>query len=191
MGLGNPGPTYSFTYHNLGYIFLDFFSEKLHIKFSPGRGPYYIANKKGLFLLKPTTYMNLSGVAIVEFLTRENNIEPENIIVIHDDLDMPKFSVKLKFGGSSGGHRGIESIIYHLKTENFWRLKLGISKPHNISPREYVLSKIPQNEIKRYALLFEDMSNILQNIGIKDIETLQQGINTLRKKYVVSEEKEG
>ncbi len=190
VGLGNPGPTYFNTYHNLGFIFLDFFAEKSGFCFRPGRGRYYIAEKNGITLLKPTTFMNLSGEAIIEFFERETFIQPENIIVVHDDLDMPKFSVKLKFGGSSGGHRGIESVIYHLETEDFWRLKIGISKPYNTSPKDYVLSKIPQNEIERYFLLFEDMSNILQNIGIKEIRSLQQDINTLRKKYVVIEEKE-
>ncbi len=190
MGLGNPGPTYFNTYHNLGFLFLDFFAQKFNFNFIPGKGRYYIAKKNRIILLKPTTFMNLSGEALIEFFERELYIESENIIVVHDDLDMPKFSVKLKFSGSSGGHRGIESIIYHLETEDFWRLKIGIGKPDNTPPRDYVLSEIPQDELKRYYLLFEDMSNILQNIGIKDMKNLQGDINALRKKYAVIEKEE-
>ena len=129
--------------------------------------------------------MNLSGEGVLDFLEKEAYIMPEHIIVIHDDMDMPKYSVKLKLGGSSGGHKGIESIIYHLETEEFWRLKIGISKPSDMPPKDYVLSVIPEVEQKRYLLLFEDMSYILQNIGVKDIQIIQQEINTIRKKYVV------
>lgn len=185
VGLGNPHPTYFYTYHNIGFLFIDFFAKRLNLKFNPGKGRYYYAKDEIIYLLKPTTYMNLSGEGILEFLDRETKILSENIIVVHDDLDMPKFSVKMKFGGSSGGHKGIESIIYNLETENFWRIKIGISKPNNIPPKEYVLSIIPHEELNRFSQLFEDMSLILQNIGMKDIKLIQQEINAIRKKYVV------
>lgn len=190
VGLGNPSPTYFNTYHNLGFTFLDYCAKKNGIKLIPGKGRYYTGKKNQLLLLKPLTYMNLSGEALIDFFEREMVIQNENIIVVHDDLDMPKFSVKLKFDGSSGGHKGIESIIYHIKTENFWRLKLGISKPQNYSPKNYVLSRIPEEEMVRYFKLFEDMCAILQNIGIKDIKIIQQEINALRKKYVVFKKEE-
>ena len=184
MGLGNPGPAYSHTFHNLGFLFLDFHTRRLGVNFSPGKGKFYIASYNEIYFLKPTTFMNLSGIAIKEFYEKYFEFPYKNLIVVHDDLDMPKFSVKMKFGGSSGGHRGIESIIYNIESEEFWRLKIGIGKPQNMSPRDYVLSHIPEDELKVYLQLFEDMSNILQNIEVKDFHIIQGEINALRKKYV-------
>ncbi len=190
VGLGNPGPTYSLTYHNLGFIFIDLFTRKLNVSFAPGKGQFYIAHKKNLYFIKPTTYMNLSGIAIEEFFERYIEIPEDNIIVVHDDLDLPKFSVKMRFGGSSAGHKGIESIIYSLESEDFWRIKIGIGRVRNIPPKEYVLSRIDDDSLSVYLQLFEDMSNILQNIEVKNIDDLQGEINALRKKYVESEKEE-
>ncbi len=184
MGLGNPGPTYSLTFHNLGFLFLDYHTKKLGLKFKPGKGHFYIATTTNIYFLKPTTFMNLSGIAVKEFYEKYTHISFENLLVIHDDLDLPKFSVKMKFGGSSGGHRGVESIIYALENEDFWRIKIGIGRPKGIEPKEYVLSSIPENELKIYLQLFEDMSEILQNIQVKDLYRIQSEINSLRKKYV-------
>lgn len=148
VGLGNPGKSYSKTRHNIGFMVIDALSSKYSFplkdkskNFICGRG---CINGKDIILLKPLTLMNRSGIAVKEALRKYTNIE--NLIVIHDDLDLATGILRIKKNGSAGGHRGIESVIGVIGTKDFLRLKLGISRSDRISSEEYVLSPFDKHE---------------------------------------------
>ena len=156
VGLGNPGREYENTRHNIGFHYLDLFAKNLgntsyQNKFN-GDYQKIKLNEEDVILLKPLSYMNLSGEVVSKFVTYYK-IKSEDILVIHDDLDMPVGRIKLKENGSSGGHNGIKNIILHLGTEKFKRLKVGISKNSNIETKDYVLGKFSKEDIEEYKSL--------------------------------------
>lgn len=126
VGLGNPGPRYSRTRHNLGFLVLDELVRRAGGKFSPARQAES-ARLGSTLLLKPLTYMNNSGLAIQAALAR-HGVRPEELLVVHDDLDLDLGRLRLRFGGSSGGQRGVQDTLSRIG-KDFWRLKLGISAP--------------------------------------------------------------
>lgn len=137
VGLGNPGNEYENTRHNIGFIFIDVLAEYLNV------------SEVGLRLAKPQTFMNKSGTA-VSALSKYYKAKSENILVIHDDIDILWGRYKFSFGRSSAGHQGVESIIKALKTKNFWRLRIGIQptvKRHT-SADKIILKKFTSAEIK-------------------------------------------
>ena len=130
VGLGNPGKEYEYTRHNVGFIFINEITEKFGVKkFNLNKKVFSAVanfkNKHEIFLAKPQTFMNKSGTAVAA-LVKFFKIKPENILIVHDDIDILWGSFKFSFGRSSAGHRGVESVIKALKTKNFWRLRLGI-----------------------------------------------------------------
>jgi len=149
VGLGNPGKQYEFTRHNIGFLALDYLSEQLQspinqAKFKGllGEGKY---KNERVLLLKPMTYMNLSGESIREVMDFYK-IEIQDVLVIYDDLDLPNGSLKLRYKGGSGGHNGIKSIIHHLKTEEFKRIRMGIGRPEHGDIVSYVLGRFNKVE---------------------------------------------
>jgi PTH1 family peptidyl-tRNA hydrolase len=145
IGLGNPGQQYEQTRHNVGFRTVDLLAEKNGWKWSERRGKAILASGmfglKKLVLAKPLTFMNLSGESVAE-LARWHKVEPEDILVIYDDLDLPTGKVRLRAKGSAGGHNGIKDIIAKLHTSDFPRLRVGIGRPQNsrMEGRDYVLS---------------------------------------------------
>ena len=148
VGLGNPGKEYENTRHNVGFIVLDNYLK--NETWSKDKDCYYKIinhnNEKVLFL-KPTTYMNLSGNAVLR-IANYYKIDPFDILVIHDDLDLKIGNFKLKFDSTAGGHNGIKSIIQNLNTTKFSRLKIGIGSDNNYDSRSYVLNKLSTKEIE-------------------------------------------
>lgn len=149
VGLGNPGKEYLKTWHNIGFLALDqiassfnFEKFKLEKKFQAEIATGEIANQK-IILAKPQTYMNNSGLA-VGALAKYYKIKLEDIIVIHDDIDLPLGRIKIVNDSSAGGHNGIKSIIQYLKTQQFTRIRIGVSTPkkEKIGSADYVLTKI-------------------------------------------------
>lgn len=146
VGLGNPGKRYALTRHNVGYMVLAQLSHRFSLSFSD-QGFAFTAQglvsgrESGVpvLLVRPVTFMNLSGQAVSAVL-REHSIDPLNLLVIHDDMDLPFGKIRLKRRGKSGGHKGIESIIAHLGTGDFARLKIGVGRPEDgVDPADYVL----------------------------------------------------
>lgn len=155
FGLGNIGKEYRYTRHNLGHLFVDYFAQELNLDFRSGKGDYIYAQRDPFILVKNATFMNISGVAVKKFVDDfEIDIEKE-LFLCHDDLDMLPFNVKIKFNGGSGGHRGIESCVYYLGTEKFYRVKFGIGKPTDTDSKDYVLSQLTDNELKVYQESFK------------------------------------
>ncbi|WP_024983375.1 aminoacyl-tRNA hydrolase [Brevibacillus borstelensis] len=143
VGLGNPGKKYEDTRHNAGFIAIDKINDKWGIpvvqnKFRALIGEGRIEGEKVL-LVKPQTYMNLSGESIAEIL-KFYKLTPEDVVVIYDDLDLPPGQLRLREKGSAGGHNGIKSLILHMGTQEFKRIKIGIGRPEpGRSVSDYVL----------------------------------------------------
>ncbi|GAQ95237.1 peptidyl-tRNA hydrolase, PTH1 family [Thermodesulfovibrio aggregans] len=150
VGLGNPGKKYANTRHNVGFMIVDEVARKLNVDFKE-KEDYFIAeakiNDEDIAIIKPTTYMNLSGRAVKKFIN-EKILQslPMSLIVVHDDLDLPLGKIKIKRNGSSGGHRGVQSIIESIGTKDFIRVKLGIGKDPAEEISDYVLSPFKREE---------------------------------------------
>lgn len=152
IGLGNPEKKYARTRHNAGFLAMDFLAKEskwLETKKLKSSIAETELNGQKIILAKPQTYMNNSGLAVAA-LVKKYNLPAENIIVVYDELDLPFENIRVKLGGSSAGHNGIKSIIEHLGTDKFWRLRIGISNnDREIIPAEkFVLSKFSQEELK-------------------------------------------
>jgi PTH1 family peptidyl-tRNA hydrolase len=150
IGLGNPGSRYADTRHNIGWMVLDAVALQLRTGFKAGRGEYYeaVGRWRGteVHLVKPTTFMNLSGIAARQVLER-HRLEPEELLAIVDEIQFPTGRVQLKPGGSDGGHNGLESLVEQIGTESFPRLRCGIgSNFERGAMAEYVLSPFPSEE---------------------------------------------
>jgi len=159
VGLGNPGREYAWTRHNLGWQVAACLSEQWRIPLSKksldavwGQGR---VGGETVILAQPTTFMNLSGQA-VSLLLSYFKLSPADLVVVHDDLDVPLWRIKISERGGPGGHRGILSIISQLQTEEFLRVKLGIGRPPPQMPTEnHVLSHFPAAEAENVAQLIE------------------------------------
>ena len=149
VGLGNPGPKYQGTRHNAGFMVLDRLAETIRV--SVDRTKFGSLYGEGswpgdrLVLLKPQTFMNLSGRAVAD-AARFYKVPPEDIVVLHDELDLPFGQIRLKEGGGHGGHNGLRSIIAELGSAEFLRLRIGIGRPDKGSAEKYVLSPFTPEE---------------------------------------------
>lgn len=170
-GLGNPSKEHEDSYHNVGFIALDFLTKRLLAKkFKTNKKlPFLCFKKNSLILIKPSTFMNESGKAI-SAAANFFKIKPEEILIIHDDSDIYLGNFKLSFNRGSAGHRGVESIIKHLGGKNFWRLRIGIRS--KASQREkagqFVLSKIKKDEKRKiYSALLKasgEIENLIEKL---------------------------
>lgn len=169
-GLGNIGPEYALTRHNMGFMILDSWAQESGIVFSPGRyGSTAQMSYKGrkIYLLKPSTYMNLSGNA-VRYWQRKYKIPLSNLIVICDDINLPFGTMRLRKGGSAGGHNGLEHIELCLGTKEYARIRLGIGKDFEQGGQiDYVLGRLSDQEL---AQIPEMAAKVLQ--GIKEFCTV-------------------
>jgi PTH1 family peptidyl-tRNA hydrolase len=151
VGLGNPGTEYEDTRHNAGFWFIEDLARRLGVSLQPDRAYHGLVARANLpqgpvWLLQPMTYMNLSGKSVAP-LARFFKIAPEEVLVVHDELDLLPGQVKLKKGGGHGGHNGLRDIHAQLGTPEYWRLRLGIGNPGvKQEVANYVLRKPPQAE---------------------------------------------
>ena len=178
VGLGNPGKEYKNTRHNVGFMVLDYILGDVNWK-TKFNGLYYEDNVKGekVIYVKPTTYMNLSGNCVREFVNFYK-IDKKDILVIHDDLDLPFLKYRLKYKSSSGGHNGIKSIISNLGTDEIPRLKIGIDNSKNIDTKDYVLGNISKKDMEQFNVLCKTYKDIVNMFIKKDIQTCMATYNT-------------
>lgn len=167
VGLGNPGSQYSQTRHNIGFVALDFLGTRFNAtfrgKFLSELGQAEISAAKCI-LVKPQTYMNLSGRAVREVLAW-HKLGPENLIVIYDDMDLQLGKIRLRPKGGAGGHNGIKSLIAELGTDNFARIKIGIGRPpENWDPANYVLSNFGSEEKEAVAGVLSKVEKSVETI---------------------------
>ncbi|OGQ14086.1 MAG: aminoacyl-tRNA hydrolase [Deltaproteobacteria bacterium RIFCSPHIGHO2_02_FULL_40_11] len=165
-GLGNPGPRYETTRHNIGFLAADFFAENQKIEFSKEKFQALYAaasfGDKKILVAKPQAYMNLSGQAIRK-LADFYKISPQNIIVFHDDIELPFQEVRMKHSGGHAGHNGIKSLIEHLNTDQFHRIRMGVGRPQNEQDvSDYVLSPFTEEELKNLPPILETACTMLE-----------------------------
>ncbi len=151
VGLGNPGRVYANNRHNVGFVCLNHFARMQGIRFDKRQGRARIglgevAGSK-VVVAKPQTYMNLSGQS-VSFLVKKFNINLNDLLVIHDDLDLPLNKIRIRYGGSSGGHKGVDSIISELRSQDFIRIRVGIGRP----VKNEGFTEFSEDEIINYVL---------------------------------------
>ena len=164
VGLGNPGKEYAKTRHNCGFRVLDILAEKLGCKIDKSKfqGLYgqTAYNGKKIFLLKPQTYMNLSGRSVLQ-LSAYFSIPPQRIIVVFDDISLPPGRIRIRADGSAGGHNGIKSIITDVGSQNFPRVKVGVgSKPHpDQDLADWVLSSFSAGEEKALSVALNNAAD--------------------------------
>ena len=178
VGLGNPGNDYKDTRHNVGFLVLDSYlntsdwKEKFNALYHEER-----INGEKVVFVKPLTYMNLSGDAVGQFVNYFD-IDLNDILVIHDDLDLTFGTYKLKKNSSAGGHNGIKSIINRLCSDSFARLKIGISHDKSIDTKDYVLGKFSKSEKDKLIEMQKDFAKIIESFIIDGIERTMNIYNT-------------
>lgn len=180
VGLGNPGEKYRFHRHNMGFLVLDQLALQVMIPLiQKGFGTHYGSGKIGdtsVLLAKPQTFMNLSGGA-VKRLVDYYKIPLERLIVVHDDLDLPFATIRVKEGGGHGGHRGLISIIDHLGGADFLRVRLGIGKPaEKALVEEYVLSPFSEEELRTLPYVVAEASDAV-------VEIVSSGVQSAMRRY--------
>ena len=162
VGLGNPGPQYSETRHNIGFLLVDLLAEFYELQFrTKFQGLWTEGNVEGerVLFLKPQTFMNLSGRSVSD-LCHFYKVHGDDLLIVHDDMDLPLGKLRLRNQGSAGGHNGIRSILTELGSEKFWRLKLGVGRPpKEWDPARFVLSPFEENEL---ALLDEVLGRAMK-----------------------------
>ncbi len=163
VGLGNPDAHLLKTRHNVGFWFVDQFAETISQQFKLVKkyeSEIIELEDKNLNILKPMNYINNSGVAIQKFI-KQSSINANQILVIYDDLDLKVGQIRLKKGGSSGGHNGLNSIISECGSKDFWRLRIGIGKP--ISKEETVNYVLGKPSLSDTEIIYESFNKILVN----------------------------
>lgn len=190
FGIGNPGREYLWTRHNYGFMAADSFAVKGGFTGFSQKKSYSIAeaeiNGKTVYLIKPLTFMNLSGKAVKEVLNKHGvHALPEkedgsNVIVLHDDLDLQFGTFKMRFGGSGGSHNGVNSIINSLQSKNFTRLKLGINSIERNkfdSGADFVLSRFSKEEAERLPNILSTIDELLSSFIIHGLQKTMNDFN--------------
>ena len=167
VGLGNPGEKYENTRHNVGFLTIDQIAEEKKIpvqrlKYRALTNTVELGDAKAL-LMKPVTYMNLSGEAVGE-AARFYKIPPDHVLVISDDVSLPLGKLRIRKGGSAGGHNGLKNIIQHLGTDQFPRVKIGVGeKPHpDYDMADWVLSKFVGEDLKAITAAIEKAAQAVE-----------------------------
>lgn len=180
VGLGNPGKEYDNTRHNVGFQTIDKFASSLGVSFNKSKfnGLYTeaIIKDEKVILLKPQSYINLSGEVIRRFVDFYK-ISLDDILIINDDLDLPLGNFKLKKKGSSGGHNGLKNIELHLGTQEYKRIKIGISNNKNIDTKDYVLGKTSQIERQKLNEVTDIVLNVLNDYFVMSFDQLMSKYN--------------
>ncbi|MCB9112695.1 MAG: aminoacyl-tRNA hydrolase [Anaerolineales bacterium] len=180
IGLGNPGREYKDTRHNIGFMLIDQLAERIGARGMKVQSKAIITSglyeERKLILAKPQTYMNLSGQS-VQGLLHFYKIPLENLLVAHDDLDIPYGTIRIRPGGGPGGQRGMANTIELLGTKDFPRLRLGIGRPpERMDPKDYVLQNFSKDELKL-------MPELLSRAADAALEFVMKGLNAAMNKY--------
>ena len=181
-GLGNPGKIYASSRHNIGFMAVEALARENKISLKRGFFNQFLSGKgniagQSVLIVKPLAFMNLSGTVLKPFL-KKYKLDPKDILVICDDIDLEFGDLKIKPAGSSGGHRGLENIIDALGTSEFSRLRLGVGRPEHkqIDPADYVLSPFKKNEL-------EGLKDIIEKAVACSQMWLEEGITKTMDTY--------
>lgn len=181
VGLGNPGGEYAMTRHNIGFLFLDYLADRHGLTMKGSK--WQADTAKGALwgcqalLCKPMTYMNRSGNAVGQ-MVRFYDLEPGRVVVIHDDLDLPFGRLRLVANRGAGGHNGIKSIIDHLGTRDFPRIRVGVGRPPGeTAASDYVLSRFSGDEQRELPDLFARIEEAVERIMTDGVPAAMNAIN--------------
>lgn len=183
VGLGNPGPQYAHTPHNLGFRVIDClakrwkadgFSSRFKGELIKSRVP---ADSTEVLLFKPMTFMNLSGEAVQPLCAFFKIPISERLLVVTDDLDTPKGQLRLRLSGGSGGHNGLVSLIQHLSTEEFPRLRLGVGRHDSLAPERYLLTAFPKSEESWVAAMVEEAATAVERCLAEGVAKAMNVVN--------------
>jgi peptidyl-tRNA hydrolase, PTH1 family len=160
FGIGNPGSHYKFNRHNVGFMFLDYIANSFSLSFKSSKSEYYFSEGKlenqSFSLIKPTTYVNNSGIAALQAI-QYYKIELKDFLLVYDDLNLGFPDLRVRVGGGDGGHNGLNSVIYHLASEDFPRLRFGIGDDFDPGKMaEYVLTDFTDSEKPQLENTFEE-----------------------------------
>ena len=185
FGIGNPGTRYEYTRHNAGFLLLDYFSKKNSLRFKEGSGEYLEATgnigDNNYSLIKPVTFVNNSGFAAKQICDKYT-IEPENLLVVCDDSNLENFSLRVRLSGGDGGHNGLTSIIYHLVTEKFPRIRIGIGKSAiDEDLVNHVLSEFSKSELEKFENTFQTCTILIENFIVGGIKKMLEANSLLTK----------
>lgn len=183
-GLGNPGPAYAANRHNLGYEVVDLLAERAGVTFKRHRSNAMIAEARlnGLrfVLAKPLSFMNVSGTPVAALL-RFYKLPPERLIVVHDELDIPFDTIRMKIGGGPGGHNGVKSVAVNLGTPEFFRVRIGIGRPPGgQDPADFVLKDFTATERKAVPILIDEAADAVELLAREGLEPAQQRFHSPR-----------
>ncbi len=180
VGLGNPGAEYEMTRHNTGFMTIDAFANEAGVEFTDKRYGYVaetMVKGRKLFLLKPTTFMNLSGNAVRYWLNKEN-IPVEHLLVVVDDLSLPLGHIRLKGSGSNGGHNGLGNIQSVIGTQKYARLRIGIGNDFQRGMQvEWVLGKYNNEEMQTLTPTFKSCCEIIKSFALAGIDITMNQFN--------------
>jgi len=181
VGLGNPGKEYERTRHNIGFRVLDHLSFAHDLVFRGSRWRADVARGdlwgRDMLLVKPMTFMNRSGEA-VGAICRFYDLRPEEVVVVHDDLDLPFARVKVARGRGAGGHNGVKSLIDHLGSRDFIRVRIGIGRPpQGVEPSNYVLSPFAKSEEEKIVEVLEHAVEALRLTATEGVQMAMNAIN--------------
>ena len=181
VGLGNPGEGYRNSRHNLGYRVVDFLAQQNKKDFRPEKGEFLFCDirieDEKTYLIKPLTFMNSSGVAVVEAID-VLNLGIENLLVVCDDVNLPLGKIRIREKGTDGGHKGLRSIIYQLNSIDFARLRMGIGDtPEKVDLEEFVLQNFEEEQKEKVNEMIEKAVIAVENILIRGIEDSMSRFN--------------
>jgi peptidyl-tRNA hydrolase, PTH1 family len=185
VGLGNFGNEYTLTRHNAGFLVVDQLAATARTAFQPGKGDYWQAqcslNDTEVALLKPVTFMNNSGIAVQEFLEQQE-IPIDQLLVVCDDFQLPLGTIRLKPHGTDGGHHGLASVIYHLQTDQFARLRCGIASAmmpaEKRDMKDFVLERFTESELPVVKSMVERAHNACLSCIKDGIDRTMNRFNT-------------
>ncbi|MBI5231214.1 MAG: aminoacyl-tRNA hydrolase [Coriobacteriales bacterium] len=181
VGLGNPGPEYALTRHNAGFLALDLLGENLRATYWKDQGGAKVAvvdvGGEDLVLAKPMTFMNLSGSAVAK-LAEAYEVAPDDIIIIHDDIDLQPGSVRVKRGGGHGGHNGLRSIHDKMKTDAYLRVRIGVGRPRGRKdPADWVLEPMRGADLEELEASIPDAAQATMHVLEHGVDSAMQEFN--------------
>jgi PTH1 family peptidyl-tRNA hydrolase len=185
FGIGNPGIRYEYTRHNAGFLLLDYFAKKKSLSFSETTGEYFQAPGKiddlHYSLIKPVTFVNNSGIAARQVFDKYN-LAPEDFLVVCDDSNLQNNVLRVRLSGSDGGHNGLSSIIYHLVTDQFPKIRIGIgTNPTDEDLADYVLSEFSKSELEEIQTTFKKGVQLIEEFLIGGSKKMLEANSILMK----------
>jgi peptidyl-tRNA hydrolase, PTH1 family len=185
VGLGNPGPDYASNRHNLGFMVADLLADRIGAGFQRNRHRVFAASGKldshGVVVAKPMSYMNLSGGPVAAF-ARYYKIPAEKIIIVHDEIDLPFGTIRLKLGGGDAGHNGVKSVTAALRTADFYRVRIGVGRPTGRQgAASHVLDDFTKAERKELPLLVDRAADATQALIDRGLAAAQNDFHPMSK----------